>query len=327
MNENFSPQNLDPYAVLGVDTDASPTAIRAAYRRAALATHPDRVPAAEKEQATVRFAQISNAYEILSNEERRQEYDAAQQMSAPASFASDFGRPSDFGFHDPFQVFESVFAQEFGRNNSYDNYDGNRRRSSRSMRHPMDAFFGSDPFLNDPFFGRGRRSIFDNVDDDDDMFFGGSLFGGSPFSSGRRSTSGRRPTDPFDDMFASMRDMQQMQQQIMQQQQQQQQSSGNGGPRQQSSYYYSSSSTTRGGNGESVTTQTTRRLVNGQEECVTERIVRKADGSVERQVLNNNNNNNNPALPPSSETTTTTTNNPSRWLPWRRDSSNHRRER
>ena len=78
--------------------------------------------------------------------------------------------------------------------------------------------------------------------------------------------------DRFDDMMESMqRDMEQQ---------------GS------SSSYYSSTTSSNsinhsngGSGGDMVTTQTTRRIVNGQEHVLKERIVHKADGTVERQVL------------------------------------------
>ena len=61
------------YELLGVAPDASTAAIRKAYLRLASQLHPDRNRAAD---ASARFAEVANAYSVLSNPERRALYDA-----------------------------------------------------------------------------------------------------------------------------------------------------------------------------------------------------------------------------------------------------------
>ena len=64
---------MDPYKVLGVDRSATPEDIKNSYRKLASKHHPDR-PGGD----TVTFQQIQAAYDILSNPERKQEYDNPQ---------------------------------------------------------------------------------------------------------------------------------------------------------------------------------------------------------------------------------------------------------
>ncbi|KAG7382108.1 DnaJ sub B member 9 [Phytophthora boehmeriae] len=59
------------YSVLDVEVDASPSAIVKAYRAMALKYHPDRNPSAERQQ----FQAITEAYEVLSDPEKRRLYD------------------------------------------------------------------------------------------------------------------------------------------------------------------------------------------------------------------------------------------------------------
>jgi DnaJ family protein A protein 2 len=76
---NGAPENaeeIDLYEILGVPKDASQADIRKAYRKAALANHPDKVPEDQRADAEVRFKAVSQAYEILSDEEKRHLYDA-----------------------------------------------------------------------------------------------------------------------------------------------------------------------------------------------------------------------------------------------------------
>ena len=59
----------DPYDALGVSKDATNDEIRKAYRRLAIKYHPDKNP--EDENAATKFKEISDAYEVLSNAEKR----------------------------------------------------------------------------------------------------------------------------------------------------------------------------------------------------------------------------------------------------------------
>ena len=68
-------QFQDYYSVLGVPREASDDAIRKAYRKLALKWHPDRHAADEREAAEKEFKRVSEAYEVLSDPEKRKRYD------------------------------------------------------------------------------------------------------------------------------------------------------------------------------------------------------------------------------------------------------------
>ncbi|ELR03935.1 hypothetical protein GMDG_06463 [Pseudogymnoascus destructans 20631-21] len=100
--------NPDYYSVLDVSPTATPQQIRDAYKRAALKTHPDRVPSDSPDRAsrTRKFQLINDAYYTLSDATRRREYDLARPHPAPGGFTSgpsaasdedawDIPRPSD----------------------------------------------------------------------------------------------------------------------------------------------------------------------------------------------------------------------------------------
>ncbi|MBK7978305.1 MAG: J domain-containing protein [Deltaproteobacteria bacterium] len=68
----------DYYSILGVERGATATAIKAAYRRLARTHHPDYVIGESEElqaQASIRMAELNEAYDVLSNGEARREYD------------------------------------------------------------------------------------------------------------------------------------------------------------------------------------------------------------------------------------------------------------
>ena len=68
----------DFYARLGVPSNATPDVIKAAYRKKAAQYHPDKNPSLD---AAARFREIQEAYEVLSNTERRQAFDEHRKRS------------------------------------------------------------------------------------------------------------------------------------------------------------------------------------------------------------------------------------------------------
>jgi molecular chaperone DnaJ len=64
----------DYYRVLGINRDASQKEIKRAFRRLALRYHPDRNPQDQK-QVEERFKEINEAYQVLSDKDKRQRYD------------------------------------------------------------------------------------------------------------------------------------------------------------------------------------------------------------------------------------------------------------
>lgn len=93
----------DYYESLGVSRDASPDQIKQAYRKLALQFHPDRNKDAA---ATEKFKEISAAYAVLSDPQKRQQYD----QYGPEGFAQQYSQEDIFrGAH--FEDFEDLFRQ------------------------------------------------------------------------------------------------------------------------------------------------------------------------------------------------------------------------
>ena len=63
----------DYYEVLGIDKSAAPEEIKKAYRKIAIKYHPDKNP--DNPQAEEMFKEAAEAYEVLSNPEKKQRYD------------------------------------------------------------------------------------------------------------------------------------------------------------------------------------------------------------------------------------------------------------
>jgi molecular chaperone DnaJ len=81
-------QNKDFYAVLGVPASASQDEIKKQYRKLAAKHHPDKNPSDAK--AAERFKEISEAYQVLGDEEKRKQYDQMRRLGAFDGFG---GRP------------------------------------------------------------------------------------------------------------------------------------------------------------------------------------------------------------------------------------------
>jgi molecular chaperone DnaJ len=103
----------DYYEVLGVPKDADDTMVKTAYRKLARQYHPDVSKASD---ASERFKEINEAYEVLSNPEKRQSYDRFGHDGPQAGFGqagSPFGGFGGFG--DVADIFDEFFGGFGGR--------------------------------------------------------------------------------------------------------------------------------------------------------------------------------------------------------------------
>ncbi len=101
----------DYYKILGVNKDASEGEIKKAYRKLALKWHPDKNPN-NREEAEEKFKKINEAYSVLSDKNKRRQYDRGGDFSFDfGSFNADDIFKDFFGGKDPFSEF---FGDDMG---------------------------------------------------------------------------------------------------------------------------------------------------------------------------------------------------------------------
>ncbi|CAB1349478.1 unnamed protein product [Coregonus sp. 'balchen'] len=153
------------YQILGVQRNASAEDIKKAYRKLALKWHPDKNPD-NKEDAERKFKELSEAYEVLSDANKKTQYDRYGKEGLAGNGGGGGGRG--------------------GRYHNGDHFSG-----GFTFRNPEDVFReffgGRDPFADffadDDFFGGGHRQRGGNLSRTGGPFFHG--FGGfPPFGSG-----------------------------------------------------------------------------------------------------------------------------------------------
>jgi curved DNA-binding protein len=139
----------DYYQVLEVSVDASAEEIKKAYRRLALATHPDRNrndPRAEE-----RFKEISEAYGVLSDPQKRSQYDDYRRIGFGRGAAGQRRAQPGFGYSQ-----EEILRDFFNSRHAQDVFAEMQREFQRN------GFRFDESFINNLFFG-GKTIFFQGV--------------------------------------------------------------------------------------------------------------------------------------------------------------------
>jgi DnaJ-class molecular chaperone len=171
----------DYYKILGLDSTASTEEIKKAYRKLALETHPDRNPGDSK--AEERFKKISEAYGVLSDPQKRSQYDRFRHMGFGPRSAGQQRQASGFSYSQE-EILRDFFRSRYSRD-----VFAEMQREFERMGMRFD-----ESFLRNLFFG-GKSVFFEGV------FWGGP--GGTRVYrySTRQSPHQGRPNTPFDETF------------------------------------------------------------------------------------------------------------------------------
>ena len=142
----------DYYEVLGVNKSANPDQIKSAYRKLAVKYHPDKNKG--DKAAEEKFKEASEAYHVLSNNERKQNYD----NFGHAAFENGGGGRGGFGNFDFSSHFSDIFEDFFGEG------FGGGRRNRRSNNRGSDLRYDLSITLEEAFEGKKQDIKFSTSD-------------------------------------------------------------------------------------------------------------------------------------------------------------------
>lgn len=131
----------DYYEILGLSRTASRDEIKKAYRRLARRYHPD---VSQEEDADERFKEVSEAYEVLSDDQKRAAYDRFGHAGVRGTGAGGF---QDFGFGGVADIFEEFFGAGFGSS----------RRRRRGPRRGADLRYDLKISFEEAIFGAEKE--------------------------------------------------------------------------------------------------------------------------------------------------------------------------
>ena len=161
-------EKRDYYEVLGVSKTASEQEIKSAFRKKAKEFHPDLNK--DNPNAAEKFKEAQDAYEVLSDEQKRKMYDQYGHAGVGAGGAGGFGggygnfSGADFDFGD---IFDSIFGGAGGFGGGFSNFGGGRSSGVRATR-GSDVLMRMDLDFDEAIYGCEKKFNLDVVEDCDE---------------------------------------------------------------------------------------------------------------------------------------------------------------
>jgi len=151
----------DYYEILGVSKTASADEIKKSYRKLALKYHPDRNP--DDAGAEEKFKELGEAYEVLSNQDKRDAYDRYGHAAfdgpgggAGGGFGGGYG-----DFHDPMDIFAQMFG---GMGGGFAEMFGGSRRRGDGSRPGSDLRYDLDLTLEEVLSGVEKTILLERLE-------------------------------------------------------------------------------------------------------------------------------------------------------------------
>ena len=151
----------DYYEVLGVSKTASDAEIKSAFRKLAKKYHPD---VSTEENAAEKFKECQEAYAVLSDPEKRRQYDQFGHAAFQGAGAGGAGGFSNFDFGDMSDIFDDLFGGLGGFGGFSGFSSGNSRRSARGPRKGNDVLYRMTIDFEDAVYGVKKDIQLDIVD-------------------------------------------------------------------------------------------------------------------------------------------------------------------
>jgi molecular chaperone DnaJ len=161
----------DYYEILGVEKTADGEVIKKAYRKLAMQFHPDRNPG--DHTAEEKFKEAAEAYEILSNSDKRAQYDRFGHQAFQGR--GGFGAGPDM--NDIFSQFGDIFGDIFGNGGGFQQSRGRNRNSPRKG---SDLRFVTEIEMEDVITGKEQQIEFETEANCGDCNGSGAAKGSSP---------------------------------------------------------------------------------------------------------------------------------------------------
>jgi len=183
----------DYYEILGISKNATQEEIKKAYRKLAIKYHPDKNPG--DKAAEEKFKEISQAYEVLSDPQKRAQYDQLGHETFTRAGRGGAGGFSSYEFHDPFDIFEQVFGSSGGSSIFEDLFSGRntRRKSSTGPIDGADLRFDLEIDFEEAVFGTEKKIKIPRMDACPDCNGSGCAKGSTrkncPYCGGRGQTT------------------------------------------------------------------------------------------------------------------------------------------